>query len=130
MKKLGKILSEILGKLSNLDDKVSNLDDKVSKLDDKVSKLDDKVSKLDDKVSKLDDKVSKLEARVSIVETKVDEVYSLKGKIEESHQWLGVLYHNSLVHKAEVDQLNHRVTVVEGALSGAAKSLEPLKKAQ
>ena len=109
MKKLGKILSEILGKLSNLDDKVSNLDDKVSKLDDKVSKL---------------------EARVSIVETKVDEVYSLKGKIEESHQWLGVLYHNSLVHKAEVDQLNHRVTVVEGALSGAAKSLEPLKKAQ
>jgi len=65
------------------------------------------------------------------IKPKVDELYGLKSKIEESHEWLSALHHNSQVHKAEMDQVQHKIAVIEGALIGAANSLlEPLKKAQ
>ena len=78
------------------------------------------------KLDGIESKVNELYER----KDKIDELYERKDKIDESYAWLSAMHHSNQVHKAEIDQINHQIATIEGALTGVADSLEPLKKAQ
>ena len=100
-----KFLKQILAKLEDMESDIKGLKTDVGGIKPKVEEL-------------------------YTLKPKIEELYALKPKNEESHQWLSALYHNSQVHKAEIEQMNHKVATIEGVLTGVANSLEPFKKAQ
>lgn len=81
------------------------------------------------KLNGMESDIKGLKSDIHDIKPKVNDLYERKVKIDESHEWLEALHHNSQVHKAEVDQINHKIVTIEGALSGVANSLEPLKRA-
>ena len=61
---------------------------------------------------------------------KLEKLERIEPLVEESHQWIQMLVENKEVQKAEMDNMKHDLSRVEGVLAGFDKSLEILKKAQ
>lgn len=51
------------------------------------------------------------------------DIKEMKPKVEESHTWLAALYKANEFHKADIDQMQHKIAKLEGSLKGAAKQI-------
>lgn len=89
--------------------------------------VNNRFDSLEKRLDNLDAKVGDMDTKVGDMDTKISD---LALKVNESHQWIRTLVENKDVQKAEMDNLQHKVTAVEGVLQGFDKSLEKLTKAQ
>lgn len=71
-------------------------------------------------------RLNNLDKQIDNVDKRLDAV---EVKVSESHQWIRTLVENKDVQKAEMDNLQHKVAVVEGVLQGFDNSLEKLTSA-
>lgn len=96
-KEIKEILGHILNKLNELDSKVSSLDSKVDRFE----------SKIESRMDRLESRMDSLESKMDRLESRQDEIYLLVKAIE----------HNTQVHRAEIDNLDYKVSNVEGTIN-------------
>ncbi|SHH31636.1 M domain protein [Desulfosporosinus lacus] len=84
------MLGLILNKLNGLESKVDNLE-----------------SKMELRMDRLELRMDSLELRMNNLESRQDEIYLVVKAIE----------HNNQVHRAEIDNLKHTVSNVEGTIN-------------
>lgn len=72
--------------------------------------------------------INGLESRFDGLESKFDGLESrfggLESQIQENTQILKALEHNSQVHKAEIDKLNHKVTEVQDTIKNISNKID------
>ena len=79
-----------------------------------------KLDNVENRVESMGDKISNLENRIEGMETRQDEIYSVAKSIE----------HSNTVRKAEIDNLTHKVSYVEGTISALGEVIEKRKAIQ
>lgn len=73
-----------------------------------------------DSQNKTHERLDKFGSRFNTLESKFD---GLQSQVQENTQILKALEHNSQVHKAEVDKLNHQVAEIQGTIKNMSNKM-------
>lgn len=111
-----KIIKEVLQELVSFRTEVNK----------QLNSMGKRLNNLDKQIDNVDKRLDNVDKRLDAVDKRLDAV---EVKVTESHQWIRTLVENKDVQKAEMDNLQHKVAVVEGVLQGFDNSLEKLTSA-
>ncbi|KNF07220.1 hypothetical protein CLPU_21c00380 [Gottschalkia purinilytica] len=126
-KEIVDILKSIQSSMTNLDGKVDNLDNRMDKLEGKVDNLDNRMDKLEGKVDNLDNRMDKLEDKVdkldNTIDTLQDKVVSIKLTQQEHTLLLRSLEHSAEINKSEHEDMKYDINTLIGKVENIEKGL-------
>jgi chromosome segregation ATPase len=134
VKKLEKILEQILDELKNVNSRLGNVESQVDKVESRLGSVESQVGNVESRLGSIESQVGNVESRLGSVESRLEKVESRLGNVEsdvsliktqqtEHKEILNALRHSSDIYTAKLDNLEVELAKLSGEQKNSFEAL-------